>query len=129
MTGRVTDTWTQFTYDVTVEEAMLASCYTGHEKDFYNPALFSIVSSGMSGRNMYVDDFVITETTSGKVPYVYRNDMENSDVEGTSWSVSGMEDWREKVAVTEGENHTIGARKSKSLRVRTDKTYNRPVPL
>lgn len=125
MTGRVTDTWTQFTYDVTVEEAMLASYYTGHEKDFYNPALFSIVSSGMSGRNMYVDDFVITETTSGKVPYVYRNDMENSDAEGTSWSVNGMEDWREKVAVTEEENHTIGTGKSKSLRVRTDKTYNR----
>lgn len=37
----LTTEWTQHTYTITVEEAMLASSYTN---DYYNPALFSITA-------------------------------------------------------------------------------------
>ena len=118
------DTWTQFEYDVTVDEGMLASYYTGHENEYYNPALFSIVSSGLSGGNMYVDDFVITETTVEREPYAYRFDWE-SEPAGTAWSFNGFEDGENKVIPTTAENHTPGAADGKSLQVLTDKTYNR----
>lgn len=124
--GQVTeaDTWTQFEYDVTIDEGMLASYYTGHENEFFNPALFSIVSSGLYGRNMYVDDFVITETTEGRAPYAYRFDWESEPAE-TAWSFNGFENGDSKVLPTTAENHTPGAADGKSLQVLTDKTYNR----
>ena len=123
-TATLPDSWTQFTYDLTVDEGMLASTYIGHENDCYNPALFSIISTGLNGRNVYIDDIVIEETTQSKQPYYFRYDWDTETAD-TLWSFNGYEDGPNKVLVSSAENHTAGEAKAKSLKVRTDKTYNR----
>lgn len=120
----ISNTWQLYTYDITVDEGMLASHYIGHENDYYNPALFSIVSDGLNGRQVYIDDMVIEETTASEQPYSFRYDWDAGTAE-EPWSFNGYEDGPGKVLVSAEENHTAGDSKAKSLKVLTDKTYNR----
>ena len=123
-TYQLPTTWTQFTYDITVDEGMLASSYPGHENDCYNPALFSIESTGLNGRDVYFDDMVIEETTRSQQPYTFRYDWDTETAD-TLWSFNGYEDGPSKVLVSSEENHTAGAAKTNSLKIVTDKNYNR----
>ena len=120
-TYSITTEWQKYTYDAVVEEAMLASYYTGHEKDAYNPALFSIVSSGMSGRNLYVDDIEIEEIDRN---FKYDGDFEKADATIGNYAFGqGFENGSERITLSTEDNHSENG--SRSIKIINNKSYNR----
>lgn len=120
----LTTEWTQHTYTITVEEAMLASSYTN---DYYNPALFSITAFEYNTTaepiNMYIDDLTVKETTEKEAPYRYSCDWEAEQTIGNTAEDAvntGGFDRTNRVVVSSEENCTAGEGKNKSLKFVVD---------